>query len=63
MKIKEISFFYSSVLVAAVIPALQLAFGVYYNGQCPIDQRIPTYMIVAGATGLALVTLAILLAV
>jgi hypothetical protein len=49
-------------LIAAVIPIIQLAIGVSYNGRCPIDQNIATYLIVAGATGLALAGLSVLLA-
>jgi hypothetical protein len=62
MKMKEISFLYSSTILASIIPIIQLGIGLYYKGDCPIDQRIPTYMIVAGVCGLALVGLSIFLA-
>jgi hypothetical protein len=39
-----------------------LSIGLYYKGGCPIDQRIATYMIVAGICGLALAGLSIFLA-
>jgi hypothetical protein len=55
--------FCSSTLLASIIPMVQLGIGLYYKGQCPIDQRIPTYMIVSGICGLALVGLSIFLAV
>jgi hypothetical protein len=41
---------------------IQLIIGLYYKGDCPIDQRIPTYMIVSGICGLTLAGLSILLA-
>ena len=53
---------FSSTLLASIVPIFQLGFGLYYKGECPINQHIPTYLIVAGACGLALVGLAILLA-
>ncbi|UJR25537.1 hypothetical protein I4U23_006883 [Adineta vaga] len=56
------SYFLISTLLAAIIPCIELGIGLYYKGQCPIDQRIPTYMIVAGICGLALVGLSIFLA-
>jgi hypothetical protein len=49
-------------LIAAVIPAIELGVGLYYKGQCPIEQRIPTYLIIAGICGLVLVALGVFLA-
>ncbi|CAF0917962.1 unnamed protein product [Adineta ricciae] len=56
------TYFLISTLLASIIPIIELAIGLSYKGQCPIDQRIPTYMIVAGICGLALVGLSVLLA-
>ncbi|CAF3357879.1 unnamed protein product [Rotaria sp. Silwood1] len=52
-----------SALLASIIPLIQLIIGAYYKGDCPIDQRIPTYMIVSGVCGLALTGIAILLSI
>jgi len=49
--------FYSSTLILSIIPIIQVSIGATYNGDCPIDQRIPTYMIVAGSVGLVVVAL------
>ena len=57
------NFLFSSTLLASIIPIIKLGIGLYYKDQCPIDQRIPTYMIVAGIAGLAMAALAVLLAV
>ncbi|CAF5175870.1 unnamed protein product [Rotaria magnacalcarata] len=54
---------FRSALLASIIPIIQLSIGLYFKGMCPIDQRIPTYMIVAGSCGLALAGLAIFLAI
>jgi len=62
MKIQNKYHYYSSALLASIIPAIELGIGAYYNGNCPINQLIATYMIVAGSCGLLLVGLAILLA-
>jgi len=56
------TYFLISTLIASIIPILQLAVGWYYNGQCPIQQKIPTYLIVSGVCGLALVALSVLMA-
>ncbi|CAF2346690.1 unnamed protein product [Rotaria sp. Silwood2] len=52
-----------SALLGSIIPLIKLIIGIYYKGDCPIDQRIPTYMVVSGACGLALTGLAILLSI
>jgi len=57
------TYFLLSTLFASIIPILQLAIGLYYKDQCQIDQRIPTYMIVAGICGLALAGLSLFLAI
>ncbi|CAF0733554.1 unnamed protein product [Adineta steineri] len=57
------SYFLISTLLASIIPLVELGIGLHYKGECPIDQRIPTYMIVAGVCGLVLVGLSIFLAV
>jgi hypothetical protein len=48
-------------LIASIIPIIQVSIGATYNGNCPIDQRIGTYMIVAGSVGLVLAALSLLL--
>lgn len=45
---------FSLIALSAIIPAFQLGLGVHYEGQCPVDERISTYMIVAGGSGLIL---------
>ncbi|CAF3098939.1 unnamed protein product [Rotaria socialis] len=57
------TYFLVSALLASIIPIIQLSIGLYFKGMCPIDQRIPTYMIVAGSCGLALAGLTIFLAI
>ncbi|CAF2424755.1 unnamed protein product [Rotaria sp. Silwood2] len=57
------TYFLFSTLLASIIPIIQLGVGLYYKGKCPIDQHIPTYMIVAGVCGLALAALSLFLTV
>ncbi|CAF0814210.1 unnamed protein product [Rotaria sordida] len=57
------TYFLSSTLIASIIPIIQLIIGLYYKGDCRIDQRIPTYMIVAGICGLALAGLSLFLSI
>ncbi|CAF0849412.1 unnamed protein product [Rotaria sp. Silwood1] len=57
------TYFLFSTLFASIIPIIQLGIGLHYKGQCPIDESIPTYMIVAGICGLALVALSLFLAI
>ncbi|CAF3425545.1 unnamed protein product [Rotaria socialis] len=57
------TYFLVSTLLASTIPIIQLGIGLNYKGQCPINQQIPTYMIVAGICGLALVGLSLLIAI
>ncbi|CAF0966019.1 unnamed protein product [Didymodactylos carnosus] len=54
--------FLITILIASVIPILQLIIGWYYKDQCKINQNIPTYLIVSGICGLILVVLCILMA-
>ncbi|CAF0860634.1 unnamed protein product [Rotaria sordida] len=52
-----------SSLLGSIIPLIQLIIGAYYREDCTIDQRIPTYMIVSGACGLAMTGFTILLSI
>ena len=45
--------------IMLVLPILQLAFGVVYRHQCPINANIPIYLTIAGACGIALIVLAL----
>ena len=49
----------SSAVIASIIPLIQLIIGSYYQGECRIDQRIPTYMIISGVCGLILAALSV----
>lgn len=40
------------VALAAALPLTQLIIGILYKDDCPINDSIPLYLIVAGATGL-----------
>jgi hypothetical protein len=63
MNIIKYNFLYSSIVVTAIIPIIQLAIGLKYKDQCRIQTLIPTYMIVAGICGLIVVGILIFLSV
>ena len=47
--------------ITLIVPILELAIGIAYRDQCPVNSSIPIYLIVAGACGLAVVGLAIMI--
>jgi hypothetical protein len=44
--------------ILLVIPILELVFGLVFQNQCTIDNRIPIYLIVSGACGIGSISMA-----
>jgi len=47
--------------IMLVIPILELVFGLVFQNQCTIDYRIPIYLIVSGACGIASISIILIL--
>jgi hypothetical protein len=47
--------------IILVVPILELAMGLAYRTQCPINSNIPIYLIVAGACGIGAIGLMIVI--
>ncbi|CAF1343612.1 unnamed protein product [Adineta steineri] len=57
------TYFIISVIILSCIPIIELVIGLYYKGECPINQLIATYMIGIGICGLILVALSLFLSI
>ena len=55
------TYFLVALCIILIIPILQLAIGIAYIKQCPINLYIPIYLIVTGACGFAGVGLTIVI--
>jgi hypothetical protein len=55
------TYFLVALCIILVIPVLELAIGIAYNGQCTINNYIPIYLIVTGACGIGGVGLTIVI--
>jgi hypothetical protein len=55
------TYFLISLCIILVVPILELAIGIAYKNQCPINFYIPIYLIVTGACGIAGVGLTIVI--
>jgi len=55
------TYFLVALCIILLIPILELAIGLAYTNQCPINKYIPIYLIVTGACGIAGVGLTIVI--
>lgn len=53
------TYFLISLCILLVVPILELAIGLAYKDQCPVNNYIPIYLIVTGACGIGGVGLTI----
>lgn len=55
------TYFLVFLCIMMIIPILQLCIGIVYFSKCPINSKIPVFLIVAGAGGLTNILLMILI--
>ncbi len=47
--------------IILVVPILELIFGLIFQNECPIDNRIPIFLIVTGACGIGSILLSLIM--